>query len=134
MAGILNDRIDKIEEVSKYIMYMKEKNIDVLQPDINKSRTIFWVEGNGLRIGLGALRGVGQDAIQAVIEERTKNGIFKDFSDFLSRCTKYVNKRIVESLIDAGAFDEFSYARATIKENLEALESYAELRATIGIE
>ncbi|MBQ8374604.1 MAG: DNA polymerase III subunit alpha [Clostridia bacterium] len=112
LAGILNDRIDKIEEISKYIMYMKEKNIDVLPPDINQSKTIFWVEGNGLRIGLGALRGVGQDAIEAVIKEREENGRFKDFADFISRCTKYVNKRIVESLIYAGAFDCFGYRRS----------------------
>ena len=114
LAGILNDRIDKIDEISKYIMYMKEKNIAVLPPDINKSKDIFWVEGNGLRIGLGALRGVGQDAIAAVIKEREENGLFKDFADFAVRCTKYVNKRIVESLIYAGAFDSFGYARAQV--------------------
>ncbi len=114
LAGILNDRIDKIDEISKYIMYMKEKNIAVLPPDINKSKDIFWVEGNGLRIGLGALRGVGQDAIAAVIKEREENGLFKDFADFAVRCAKYVNKRIVESLIYAGAFDSFGYARAQV--------------------
>ena len=114
LAGVLNDRIDKIEEISKYVMYMKEKNIDVLPPDINKSREIFWVEGNGIRIGLGALRGVGQEAIAAVIKERNENGLFKDFSDFVHRCTKYVNKRIVESLIYAGAFDCFGYNRAQV--------------------
>ncbi len=114
LAGILNDRIDKIDEVSKYIMYMKEKNIDVLPPDINKSKDIFWVEGNGLRIGLGALRGVGQEAIAAVIKERTEHGLFKDFSDFITRCCKYINKRIVESLIYAGAFDCFGYNRAQV--------------------
>ena len=114
LAGILNDRIDKIEEVSKYIMYMKEKNIDVLPPDINKSKDIFWVEGNGLRIGLGALRGVGQEAIAAVIKEREEKGLFKDFADFAARCCKHVNKRIVESLIYAGAFDCFGYTRSQV--------------------
>ncbi len=114
LAGILNDRIDKIEEISKYILYMKEKNIAVLPPDVNKSKDIFWVEGRGIRIGLGALRGVGQDAIAAVIAERDANGEFKDFADFVSRCAKYVNKRIVESLIYAGAFDCFGYARSQI--------------------
>ena len=112
LAGILNDRIDKIEEISKYILYMKEKNIAVLPPNINRSRDIFWVEGDGLRIGLGALRGVGQEAIAAVIKERNENGLFKDFADFATRCSKYVNKRIVESLIYAGAFDCFGYSRA----------------------
>ncbi|MBR6703579.1 MAG: DNA polymerase III subunit alpha [Clostridia bacterium] len=114
LAGILNDRIDKIEEISKYIMYMKEKNIDVLPPDINKSKAIFWVEGNGLRIGLGALRGVGQDAIEAVMKEREQNGLFKDFSDFMMRCAKLINRRIVESLIYAGAFDSFGYTRSQL--------------------
>ena len=108
LAGILNDRIDKIEEISKYIMYMKEKNIPVLPPDINKSKAIFRVEGDGLRIGLGALRGVGQDAIEAVIQEREQNGLFEDFADFVQRCAKYINKRIMESLINAGAFDCFA--------------------------
>ncbi len=114
LAGVLNDRIDKIDEISKYIMYMKEKNIEVLPPDINKSKEIFWVEDNGIRIGLGALRGVGQDAIAAVMKERTENGLFKDFADFVTRCCKYVNKRIVESLIYAGAFDCFGYNRAQV--------------------
>ena len=114
LAGVLNDRIDKIEEISKYVMYMKEKNIDILPPDINRSREIFWVEGNGIRIGLGALRGVGQEAIAAVIKERNENGEFQDFSDFVHRCSKYVNKRIVESLIYAGAFDCFGYNRAQV--------------------
>jgi DNA polymerase-3 subunit alpha len=114
LAGILNDRIDKIDEISKYIMYMKEKNIAVLPPDINRSKEIFWVEGNGIRIGLGALRGVGQDAIAAVIKERNENGLFKDFADFAVRCAKYINKRIVESLIYAGAFDSFGYKRSQV--------------------
>ena len=86
----------------------KEKNIPVLPPDVNKSKAVFRVEGNGLRIGLGALRGVGQEAIEAVIEERDKNGLFKDFADFVQRCAKYINKRIMESLIYAGAFDCFA--------------------------
>ena len=114
LAGILNDRIDKIDEISKYIMYMKEKNIAVLPPDINRSKEIFWVEGNGIRIGLGALRGVGQDAIASVIKERNENGLFKDFADFAVRCAKYINKRIVESLIYAGAFDSFGYKRSQV--------------------
>ena len=61
---------------------------------------------------MGALRGVGQEAIAAVIKERNENGLFKDFSDFAVRCVKYVNKRIVESLIYAGAFDSFGYTRS----------------------
>lgn len=112
LAGILNDRLDKIEEISKYIAYMKERGIAVLQPDINRSRTIFAVEGDGLRIGLGAIRGIGIEAIECVINERNEHGGFADFADFMLRCAKHINKRIVESLIYAGAFDCFGYPRA----------------------
>ncbi len=114
LAGILNDRIDKSEEVSKYIAYMKEKNIEVLPPNINRSKDIFWVEGNGVRIGLGALRGVGQEAIASVIREREEHGLFTGFDDFMIRCGKYVNKRILESLIYAGAFDCFGIHRSQL--------------------
>ncbi len=127
LAGILNDRIDKIDEISKYIVYMKEKNIPVLSPDINKSKDIFWVEGNGIRIGLGALRGVGQDAIALVIKERNENGLFQDFGDFLSRCAKFINKRIIESLIYAGAFDSFGCSRAQVAAVYE--EAFARVNA-----
>ncbi len=127
LAGILNDRIDKIDEISKYIVYMKEKNIPVLSPDINKSKDIFWVEGKGIRIGLGALRGVGQDAIALVIKERNENGLFKDFGDFVSRCAKFINKRIIESLIYAGAFDSFGCSRAQVAAVYE--EVYARVNA-----
>ncbi len=112
LAGVLNNRIDKIEEIAKYVVYMKERNIAVYPPDVNRSKAYFSVEGNGLRFGLCALRGVGLGAMEQVIEERNTNGAFKDFSDFCMRCTKFVNKRMVEALIFGGAFDGFGRARA----------------------
>ena len=72
------------------------------------------MQGNGLRFGLGALRGVGQAPIEAVIAEREENGEFKDFADFAIRCARHINKRIVESLIYAGAFDCFGHPRAQL--------------------
>ena len=112
LAGVLNNRITKIEEISKYVIYMKENAIGVYQPDVNLSKAYFSVQGNGLRFGLCALRGVGVSAMELVIEEREKNGQFKDFSDFILRCTKFVNKRMVEALIMGGAFDGFGYHRS----------------------
>ncbi len=112
LAGVLNNRIDKIDEISKYVVYMKEKNIAVYPPDVNLSKAYFSVQGDGLRFGLCALRGVGIPAMEAVIEERQKNGLFKDFSDFLMRCTKFVNKRMVEALIFGGAFDGMGHKRS----------------------
>ena len=112
LAGVLNNRIGKIEEIAKYVVYMKEKNIPVFPPDVNASKAYFSVQGGGIRFGLCALRGVGLAAMESVIEEREKHGKFKDFSDFLMRCTKFVNKRMVESLIFGGAFDSMGHRRA----------------------
>lgn len=112
LAGVLNNRITKIEEIAKYIVYMKEKNIAVYPPDVNLSKAYFSVQGNGVRFGLCALRGVGIAAMESVIEERERGGKFKDFPDFLMRCTKFVNKRMVESLIFGGAFDGMGQKRS----------------------
>lgn len=68
LAAILNNRIEKIDEVSKYIVYLKEKNFLVLQPDVNKSKTYFSVQGEGVRFGLSALKGVGVGATQSIID------------------------------------------------------------------
>ncbi len=112
LAGVLNDRLDKIEEISKYVVYMKEKNIPVLPPDVNRSRAEFRVEGDGIRFGLSALRGAGEDAVAKVISERNERGPFKSFQDFLMRCTKYINKRVAECFILSGACDCFGKHRS----------------------
>lgn len=112
LAGVLNNRIAKIDEISKYVVYMKEKNIAVYPPDVNRSRAYFSVQGDGIRFGLCALRGVGIGAMEKVIEERESHGQFKDFSDFILRCVRFVNKKMVESLIFGGAFDSMGKHRA----------------------
>ncbi|MBQ5860440.1 MAG: DNA polymerase III subunit alpha, partial [Selenomonadales bacterium] len=76
MAALLSSVMGDNEKVGSYIEHCKRMDLSVLPPDINKSKAIFWVEGNGVRIGLGALRGVGQEAISAVIKEREENGLF----------------------------------------------------------
>lgn len=112
LAGVLNNRITKIEEIAKYVVYMKEKNIPVYPPDVNRSKAYFSVQDNGIRFGLCALRGVGVSAMESVFEERTKNGQFKDFPDFLMRCNKFINKRMVDSMILGGAFDSLGKHRS----------------------
>ncbi len=129
LAGVLNNRITKIEEIAKYIVYMKEKNIKAYPPDVNRSKAYFSVEGDGLRFGLCALRGVGIGAMDEVIKEREERGMFKDFSDFLMRCTKFINKRMVESLIFGGAFDSMGQPRSRCHAVYEEL-----MRRIAGIE
>ena len=122
MAAVLNNRIDKIEETTKYIQYLKDKNIPVLPPDVNRSKPYFSVEDKCVRIGLVAIKNVGLSAIELLVEEREKNGLFRSFEDFVTRCaSKLLNKRMLENLILAGAFDCFGIARAkliAVHENL----------------
>lgn len=114
LAGLLNNRITKSDEITKYTVFMKEQNIPVFPPDINLSKAEFSVQGDGVRFGLCALKGVGRAAIDAVVENRTQKGKFTSFADFLMRCTRYVNKRIVEGLIYGGAFDAFGKTRSQL--------------------
>ncbi len=114
-TSILNNRIDKIEETSKYLTYVKSKGIKVLPPDINHSTAYFKCEQGGIRFGLVGLKNVGLGVINEIVEERNKNGDFKSFEDFINRTIALgINKRMVESLILAGAFDSFGKNRRTL--------------------
>ena len=114
-CSILNNRIDKIEDLTKYLTYLKNKNIKVLPPDVNKSNTFFSCENGGIRFGLSGLKNVGQAVVEDIIKERKENGDFKSFDDFINRIIKTgANKRLVESLILAGAFDSLGINRRVL--------------------
>ncbi len=114
-CSLLNNRIDKIEELSKYLTYIKGKGIEVFPPDVNKSKAYFACENGGMRFGLVGLKNVGLGVINLIVDERDKNGDFKSFEDFINRTTALgINKRLVESLILAGAFDNFGVNRRTL--------------------
>lgn len=117
LAAVLNNRINNIVEITKYVMYLKERDIKVLPPDINKSKQFFSVENYCVRIGLVAIKGVGHAAIESIIDEREKNGEFTSFEDFIARSDIHaLNRRLVENLILAGAFDRFGVSRAVLVE------------------
>lgn len=116
-ASILNNRIDKIDEISKYLSYVRSKGMEVYLPDVNKSGAFFSCEENGIRVGLHGLKNVGLGVINLILEERTKNGLFKSFEDFITRTISFgINKRLVESLILSGSFDAFGINRRTLME------------------
>ncbi len=125
ICALLNNRLNKIDEITKYVIYLKDKGYKVFPPDINKSKTVFTVENDGVRFGLSALKGAGQSVVDTIIEERNKNGKFKDFPDFVSRCINVLNSRLVEGLIFAGAFDEMGVSRSRLALVYEQLCSRA---------
>lgn len=115
ICAVLNNRITNSDEVKNYIAYAKSENIKVLPPDINKSGTYFKVEDGNLRYGLSALKNVGINVINSIIEERNKNGPFKDFLDFMKRVDASAhNKKCLEGLIISGAFDSFKVNRSQL--------------------
>ena len=113
MAAIMTRRKDDIKEITKLMDECKIMNIPTLGPDVNESFAEFGVNKKGeIRFGLAAVKGMGEAPANAIIEEREKNGPYKDIYDFAVR-TNYscVNRRCFESLIYSGAFDSFGLRR-----------------------
>ena len=109
MAANLTVAKDDIKDVTKFMDECKAMKISVLAPDVNESETNFTVNSKGdIRFGLGGVKGVGEGAVEAIIQEREKNGKYKDLFDFLERVNlQACNRKTVESLALAGAFDGF---------------------------
>lgn len=106
ITAVLNNRITSIDEIRNYLSYLKERNVTVLPPSINKSFAEFTVENGAVRTGLVAVKNVGRAVIDEIIREREKGGDFTDFVQFVKRTDEaQINKRCLESLIYAGAFD-----------------------------
>lgn len=115
ITAVLNNRITNIDEIRNYLLYLKESGIEVLQPDINNSQVMFSVEKGCVRIGLAAVKNAGIKGVESIIAEREINGKFKNFNDFVGRVElAALNKKLLESLILAGAFDSFGAARAQL--------------------
>ncbi|MBC2582913.1 DNA polymerase III subunit alpha [Clostridium sp. DJ247] len=113
IAAMLNSVKGDSEKVAYYIRFAEEKNIQILTPDINESYAKFTVQGNKIRFGLSAVKNVGENIIDSIVKSREEKGKFIDLSDFCNKIdTACVNKRIVESLIKAGAFDCFKVYRS----------------------
>ncbi len=107
MAASLSTDMDNTDKVVAFINECRDMDIEILPPDLNESRREFTVSGRSIRFGLEAVKGVGGSAIEAVISARS-DGAFTSFFDFCSRAdSRRVNKKVVESLIKAGAMDSF---------------------------
>ena len=113
MAAVLSRSLSNIADITKFMDECKAMGIQVLGPDVNESILKFSVDKQkNIRFGMGAIKGVGESAVQNIIEERKKNGPYKDLFDFVERVNlSACNKKNIESLALAGAFDNFHVQR-----------------------
>ena len=130
MAAILTLEKNNTDKVVKYVDELKSLNITLRPPHINRSDLVFQadeIEGEKIVFfGMGALKGAGDVAISSIIATRDEGGDFKDMNDFVSRIdASKVNKRVIESLSKAGAFDEFGHSRCALISQVEAITEAA---------
>ncbi|MCG6566581.1 DNA polymerase III subunit alpha [Tessaracoccus sp. ZS01] len=115
MAALLQSVRDDKDKSAQYLAECRRMGIEVLPPDVNSSEVMFTPVGEHIRFGLGAVRNVGDKVVTAWVEERKRLGPASDFHDFLDKAPLLIcNKRVVESLIKAGAFDEMGHARRAL--------------------
>ncbi len=112
MAALLTSVSDKKDKSAIYLSDCRHLGIRVLPPSVNESHTDFQAVGEDIRFGMGAIRNVGAEVVEAIVKAREEKGHFKNFSDYLDKidlvaCTK----RVTESLIKAGAFDDMEHPR-----------------------
>jgi DNA polymerase-3 subunit alpha len=125
-ASTMSLDINHTEKLAKFAGEVRRMKLPLLPPDVNHSYVLFDSEkGTALRYALSALKGVGVGVMEKVIEERNENGLYKDIFDFVRRLdNKTVNKRILEALIQGGAFDSLHANRRQLFDNLEFIMSY----------
>lgn len=112
MAANLSADMDNTDKIVKSISECRAMSINMLPPDINQGEREFKVIGNAIRFGLEAVKGAGSSAIESIIEARTNRGPFRSMEDFLDRVgSRKVNRKVIERLIKAGAFDSFGISR-----------------------
>ena len=112
MAALLTSVITNPKKITEYINTCRGMGIQILQPDINEGESGFSVSGEAIRYGLCAIKSLGKNVIDAMIEEREAHGRYKNLKDFMERLTsKEINKRTIENLIKAGALDSLGATR-----------------------
>lgn len=126
MAALITSDMDNTDKVMRFIGDCRDMGIPVLPPDINDGFHGFTVSGDSIRFGLGAIKGVGQNAIAALLREREDNGPFRSFVDLCERLDfRQVNRKVVESLIKGGALDSLGMGRAQMFGNMGRVLDWA---------
>ncbi len=122
MAALITSVLGNMTKLAEYIGECSKYKIKVLAPDINESRLLFHPHDGNIVFGLLALKNVGRQFIESILKERDIGGRFRDFEDFISRMSQYdINRRMVESLIKVGSFDNFGIYRSQLLASYESL-------------
>ena len=130
MAALLQSVKDEKDKSAVYLAECRRMGIKVLPPDVNESDAMFTAVGTDIRFGLGAIRNVGANVVQAIVVARDAHGPACDFHEFLDKVPLVVcNKRVIESLIKAGAFDSLRHPRRGLMEVYEhAVDQVVEIK------
>src|SRR5574344_249833 len=124
LSALLSSVAGDQDKTQAYIEEAQKYGIKVLPPDVNKSFLEYAPDGHNIRFGLAAIKQVGESVVDAIIQEREANGEYKDIFDFCMRLdSKYVNKRLLEGLIKAGAFTTIEKSRKQLLDNMEYILS-----------
>jgi DNA polymerase-3 subunit alpha len=122
MAALLTSVSDQKEKSAVYLNECRRMGIKVLPPDVNESSGTFWAVGSDIRFGLAAIRNVGVAVVEAIKAARESKGAFEHFPDFVKKVPSSVlNRRTVESLIKAGAFDQMGHTRRALSDIHESV-------------
>ena len=129
MAAMLTSEMSSKDNVAKYIQGCRNMGIEVLPPDINESNWSFTVVGDTIRFGLGAVKGVGGSAVEAILESRRRVGRFRDFVHFATEVDqRTLNSKVFQCLVKAGCFDSLGSRRSVVAGSLERIVAYAQQR------
>jgi DNA polymerase-3 subunit alpha len=127
MTAVLSSDMGNSERIAIAVAECRRMKIDVLPPDVNESRLGFVNKPSAIRFGLGAVKNVGEGAVESIIEARTTAGPYKSLDDFCDRIDKQrCNKRVVESLIKCGALDAFGEPRQSMLDRLDGVLATAQ--------
>jgi DNA polymerase-3 subunit alpha len=130
-SALLSTELSNTDKITNYIKDALNFGVETLPPDINESLYPFNVIGNNIRFGLGAIKNVGEGVVEEIVREREKNGPFSGLINFCERVsTKALNKRVIESMIKVGVFDQAESQnkkmnRSTLLHNLEKIVHYS---------
>ncbi|TDV46266.1 DNA-directed DNA polymerase III PolC [Actinophytocola oryzae] len=130
MAALLTSVGDNKDKSAVYLSECRRLGIKVLPPDVNESGLRFAAVGTDIRFGMGAVRNVGAHVVESIIKTRTEKGAYTSFTDFLDKAELVVcNKRVIESLVKAGAFDSMAHTRLSlVQAHEEAVEAVVGLK------